>query len=88
MSSWLTYHGNMTQSQIIEPAPTVSADTLSDHSGAAVLVRIHTDVDTCDLCCRPARRAARIRTPDGWEINAAGKCARYLLGYDPFAVKS
>jgi ribosome-binding protein aMBF1 (putative translation factor) len=51
------------------------------------LVRISTDVETCDVCCRPARKVARIRMDDGAEINAAHRCARYLLGYNPFGGK-
>lgn len=43
-----------------------------------------TDVATCDICCRPARKAIVIRDEDGSEIFAADRCAKLLLGYNPF----
>jgi hypothetical protein len=43
-----------------------------------------TDVDTCDLCGHHARRAIVVRDADGREFYAADKCARLMLGYDPF----
>lgn len=42
------------------------------------------DVDTCDLCGRGARRAVLVRDTDGREFYAADKCARLMLGHDPF----
>lgn len=45
---------------------------------------VRTDVDTCDLCGRGARRAVRVRDENGHEFYAADRCARIMLGYDPF----
>lgn len=43
-----------------------------------------TDVDTCDVCCRHARRGVKIRDDEGREFYAADRCATLLLGYNPF----
>jgi hypothetical protein len=48
------------------------------------LVGFDTTVECCGICGKAARKAAIVRESDGFEVRAAGKCARHLLGYDPF----
>lgn len=48
------------------------------------LLEIRTDLETCGICGRPAKKFAKIRDDEGWEFYAAHKCARHLLGFDPF----
>jgi len=52
-------------------------------TGRVQVGAVRLDVDTCDLCGRPARRAVIVRDTDGREFYAADKCARLMLGYDP-----
>lgn len=52
---------------------------------------IRTDIETCGICGSVARKSVEVITNDEtgeWSILASGKCARLLLGYNPFNNRS